>query len=46
MGLKAGETGHIESVEVCKHGADGKITEHWTFMGMADAMKMMQAPKN
>ena len=46
MGLKAGETGHIESVEVCKHGADGKITDHWTFMGMADAMKMMQAPKN
>ncbi len=46
MGLKAGQEGHMQSVEVCKHGADGKITDHWTFMSMTDAMKMMQAPKN
>jgi hypothetical protein len=46
MGLKAGQEGHMQSVEVCKHGADGKITDHWTFMGMTDAMKMMQMPKN
>ena len=41
MGLKAGQEGHMESVEVCKHGADGKITDHWGFMSMADMMKMM-----
>jgi predicted SnoaL-like aldol condensation-catalyzing enzyme len=42
MGLKAGEPGTAESIEVCKHNADGKITEHWSFMSMNDMMKMMQ----
>jgi predicted SnoaL-like aldol condensation-catalyzing enzyme len=41
MHLKAGEHGHMESVEVTKHNADSKISEHWSFMSMADAMKMM-----
>ena len=42
MGLKAGEKGNMESIEVCKHNADGKITEHWGFISMGDMMKMMQ----
>jgi predicted SnoaL-like aldol condensation-catalyzing enzyme len=42
MGLKAGERGNMESIEVCKHNADGKIAEHWSFMSMGDMMKMMQ----
>ena len=41
MGMKAGEKGNMESVEVCKHNADGKITDHWSFASMADMMKMM-----
>jgi len=45
MGMKAGQRGDMQSVEVCKHGADGKITDHWSFMYMPDMMKMMpQAP--
>src|SRR4030095_5038258 len=47
MGMKAGQHTEMESIEVCKHGADGKITEHWTFMSMGDVMKMMpQMPKD
>jgi predicted ester cyclase len=47
MGMKAGQHGDMQSIEVCKHGADGKITDHWSFMSMADMMKMMpQAPKD
>ena len=42
MGMKAGERGNMETIEVCKHNADGKITEHWSFMSMGDMMKMMQ----
>ena len=42
MGMKAGDRGNMESIEVCKHNADGKITEHWSFMSMGDMMKMMQ----
>jgi len=46
MGMKAGQNGDMQTVEVCKHGADGKITDHWGFMSMADMMKMMpQMPK-
>jgi predicted SnoaL-like aldol condensation-catalyzing enzyme len=41
MGMKAGQTGDMQTVELCKHGADGKITDHWGFMSMSDAMKMM-----
>ena len=41
MRLKAGEKGNMESIEVCKHDADGKIKEHWSFAAMADVMKMM-----
>ena len=47
MGMKAGQQGDMQTVEVCKHGADGKITDHWGFMSMADMMKMMpQMPKD
>lgn len=50
MGVKAGQHVELQTVEVCKHGADGKITEHWSFMSMADMMKMMpqatQMPKD
>lgn len=42
MGMKAGDHGTMESIEVTKHNADGKITEHWSFMSMNDMMKMMQ----
>jgi len=45
MKMKAGDKGNMETVEVCKHGADGKITDHWGFMSMNDAMKMMM-PKD
>ena len=47
MGMKAGQNGDMQTVEVCKHGGDGKITDHWGFMSMADMMKMMpQMPKD
>ncbi len=42
MGMKAGENGDMQTVDVCKYGADGKITDHWGFMSMADVTKMMQ----
>jgi len=41
MHLKAGDKGHMESIEVTKHNADGKITDHWSFMSMNDMMQMM-----
>jgi hypothetical protein len=41
MHLKAGEKGQMESIEVTKHNADGKITDHWSFISMTDMMKMM-----
>ena len=40
MGMKAGETYHMSAVELSKF-KDGKATDHWSFMDMADAMKMM-----
>ncbi len=41
MHMKAGDHGNMESVEVTKHNADGKIAEHWGFMSMSEMMKMM-----
>jgi predicted SnoaL-like aldol condensation-catalyzing enzyme len=41
MNMKAGEKGHMETIEVTKHNADGKITDHWSFISMNDMMKMM-----
>jgi len=47
MGMKAGQQGDMQTIELCKHGADGKITDHWGFMSMADMQKMMpQMPKD
>ena len=44
IGMKAGQNGDIQTVEVCKHGADGKITDRWGFMYIPDMMKMMPKP--
>lgn len=46
MHMKAGDHGTMESVEVTKHNADGKITDHWGFMSSGDMMKMMPPPGN
>ena len=47
MGMKAGQNGDMQTVEICKHGADGKITDHWGFLYMGDMQKMMsQMPKD
>ncbi len=43
MHLKAGDKGHMETIEVTKHNADGKITDHWGFMSMDEMMKAMQS---
>jgi predicted SnoaL-like aldol condensation-catalyzing enzyme len=44
MGMKAGDKGTMQGVEVTKYNADGKVTEHWGFVSMADMMKMMPQP--
>jgi hypothetical protein len=31
----------METIEVTKHNADGKITDHWGFGSMSEMMKMM-----
>jgi len=46
MGLKNGETGHMETIEVTKHNADGKVTDHWGFMSMNQMMEMMKKMGN
>jgi SnoaL-like protein len=46
MHMKAGDKGQMESIEVTKHNADGKITDHWSFMSMNDMMKMMPNMSN
>ena len=40
MGMPAGTKVDMSSIEVSKF-KDGKATEHWSFMNMADMMKMM-----
>ena len=40
MGMKAGQTATMSAIEVTRF-SNGKIVEHWTFVNMADAMKMM-----
>ena len=40
MGMKAGQTSTMNAIEVSRF-SNGKIVEHWTFVDMADAMKMM-----
>jgi hypothetical protein len=44
MHMKAGDKGTMESVEVTKHNADGKVTDHWGFASLNDMMKMMPTP--
>ena len=41
MGAPAGTHFDMTSVQVIKFGSDGKATDHWEYMSMADAMKMM-----
>ncbi len=45
MSLKAGQAYTFAAIEVSKFNADGKVTEHWTFMNPADIMKMMAPPQ-
>jgi predicted ester cyclase len=41
MGAPAGTNFDMSSVEVVKFNKDGKISDHWSYMSMSDAMKMM-----
>jgi len=41
MGAPAGTHFDMTSVDVAKFGSDGKATDHWVYMSMDDAMKMM-----
>ncbi|HEY1870234.1 MAG TPA: hypothetical protein VGG71_04205, partial [Chitinophagaceae bacterium] len=41
MGAPAGTHFDMNSVEVSKFNKDGKATDHWSYMSMNDAMKMM-----
>jgi predicted ester cyclase len=41
MGMPAGPYS-MNSIEVSRYNQDSKIVEHWGFMEMRDAMKMMQ----
>jgi hypothetical protein len=41
MGAPAGTHFDMTSVEVAKFNSDGKATDHWNYMSMNDAMKMM-----
>ncbi|MEO8770977.1 MAG: ester cyclase [Ferruginibacter sp.] len=43
MGMKAGDPFDMGGIEVTKF-KDGKAIEHWSFMDMADMMKMMPPP--
>lgn len=40
-GMKKGDSYNSQSIEVTKFNSENKATEHWTFMTMADMMKMM-----
>ena len=46
MHMKAGDKGNMVSIEVTKHNADSKITDHWSFISMDDMMKMMPQAGN
>lgn len=41
FGMKAGQPYHSDAIEVTRFNSEGKATEHWEFVTMADAMKMM-----
>jgi hypothetical protein len=41
MGAPAGTNFDMTSVGVTKFNSDGKATDHWVYMSMDDAMKMM-----
>lgn len=41
MGMKAGSKMNTDAIEVSKFNADGKVTDHWSFISVNDMMKMM-----
>jgi predicted SnoaL-like aldol condensation-catalyzing enzyme len=41
FGMKKGQSFDSEAIEVTKFNADGKMTEHWTFMSYSEMAKMM-----
>jgi SnoaL-like protein len=41
MGMKAGSKMSMDAIEVSKFNADGKLTDHWSFISVNDMMKMM-----
>src|SRR5204863_2785236 len=45
MGAPAGTHFDMTSVEVVKFNNEGKATEHWGYIQMSDAMKMMGGNK-
>ena len=45
MGAPAGTKFDMTAVEVAKFNSDGKVTDHWEYVSMADAMKMMGGMK-
>ena len=42
MGMPVGSRQTVNAIEVSKFNADGKISEHWSFVSNSDMMKMMQ----
>ena len=45
FGMKKGQSYDSEAVEVTKFNAEGKMTEHWTFMSHSEMAKMMGETK-
>lgn len=41
FGMKTGQAYNTSAIEVTRFNNDGKATEHWEFVTMADAAKMM-----
>jgi hypothetical protein len=46
MGAPAGTSFDMTAVEVAKFNSDGKATDHWEYVSMGDAMKMMGGGNN
>jgi hypothetical protein len=44
MGMKAGDKGSGDFIEVSKFDKDGKNSDHWSFISFTDMMKMMTPP--
>jgi hypothetical protein len=46
MGMTPGKRYTMNAIEVSKFNADGKATDHWSFVNMTDMMSMMPQPGN